>query len=168
MITNAASALNLDVNPPKSPLNSSKDGLRSDAPRGGGRHGDCAHSAADPGAAGSPAPDWSYDARQSLTATRTEDLYLKYTSKDGDVLEMRSEQTDTIRYDATVSISADAKALATGDAAEHAPLSADAADKAAKDAELDPKAQQLKVIQKNKWKDHPQFFVANGEIHRAA
>jgi len=139
MITNAASAPKMDLDLPKSSLKSSKDGLRPDGLRSDGLRPEA-------DAAGSSAPDWNYQSQTSLTAKTTDDLYIKYTTKAGDVVELHAGHSEEIQYDDYVSISADAKALAAGREAKDSPLSADAAKQAAADEAADPKAQQLKEL----------------------
>jgi hypothetical protein len=140
MITNAANARKTDLDTRKPPLNSSKDAMRPCAPQA--REGappvqaQTGHAAASAGSA----PDWTYDSQRSLTAKTTEDLYLKYTTRDGDVLEIRSETTEEIRYDEYVHAGAGGKKPAVGDA--EGPDGAEAAE------ETDPKKKQLAELRK--------------------
>ncbi|MEO6096861.1 MAG: hypothetical protein ABIW76_14775 [Fibrobacteria bacterium] len=132
MITNAANARKTDLESPKASLNSSKDALCKGAPQA------TAPAPAQPGpvAASAPCvPDWTYDSRRSLTAKTTEDLYLKYTTRDGDVLEIHSETNEEIRYDEYAHAGARGKEPALGDAEK--------LDDAGAAEETDPKQKQL-------------------------
>jgi hypothetical protein len=136
MISNAAGFRKSDLETPNSSLKIAKDAARADAARPEGRaHAADRSDGHDHGAAS--APDWTYDSHQSLSYQSTEDLYLKYTTRDGDTVELSYEKTETLRVEDSVHVSADAKALAAGadDAA--------AADKNGKAEETDPKAKQL-------------------------
>jgi hypothetical protein len=125
MITNAAIASNLAPEPSKLPLKTPKDGSQA------------------PGQAAASTPDWNYDSKTSLSYIRTEDLYLKYTSRDGDVLEMRSKTTEAFRYDEQVTISADARALAARACAKDGAKDPDGTAEA---EASDPKEKQLKEL----------------------
>jgi hypothetical protein len=165
MINNTASASNLAPEVPKSSLKSSKDG------EGRGQAAsktDAAAAESEAGRAAVSTPDWTYDSKTSLSYTRTEDLYLKYTARNGDVLEVSSKTTEEFRYEEHLTISADARALAaracakdgdggrhglTRDGMEGAAGAMDAADamdtEAPAEAEaLDPKEKQLKELRK--------------------
>lgn len=165
MITNAASASNLAPEQPKPSLKSPKDG---------GTHSqaaskpDASAPKAKSGLSCSATPDWTYDSKTSLTYARTEDLYLKYTARNGDVLEVSTKTTEVFRYDEHVTISADARALAARACAKDGNDGKDGKDgkgggrgvaydgaramdtadagAAAETEETDPKAKQLKEL----------------------
>ena len=141
MITNAAIASNLAPEPPKPSLKTSKDG--GVHCRAGSRADGSGAPAA--GHATAYTPDWNYDSKTSLTYTRTEDLYLKYTSRDGSMLEMSSQTTEEFRYDEHVTISADARALAARACAKDADKATEP-DPATEAEALDPKEKQLKEL----------------------
>ena len=139
MLTNAANAFNSAPEPAKFPLKTPKDG---------GVHGQAARSPA-VGHAASATPDWNYDSKTSLSYTRTEDLYLKYTSRDGDVLEMSSKTTEEFRYDEHVTISSDARALAAracGSNGKGAKAGVEDQGQAGEAEAMDPKEKQLKEL----------------------
>jgi hypothetical protein len=138
MITNAASGRKTDLDTRKSPINSSKDAMRQCAPQA--RDGAPGQAQAGHAASAGSAPDWTYDSQRSLTAKTTEDLYLKYTTRDGDVLEIHSETTEEIRYDESVRVGAGGKRPAVGDA--------EASDGAGAAEETDPKKKQLAELRK--------------------
>jgi hypothetical protein len=133
MITNAAGARKTDLDASKPSLNSSKDAQRGCAPQAQAAT-PAAGQAGAPAAAGF-APDWTYDSRRSLTAKTTDDLYLKYTTRDGDVLEIHSETTEEIRYDEYTHVGAGGKPSAAG--------GAEGSDEAGAAEETDPKKKQL-------------------------
>ncbi|MDB5102588.1 MAG: hypothetical protein JWP91_277 [Fibrobacteres bacterium] len=132
MISNSANVSRKDPVPPSPALNSSKDGPKTEARN-------AAPEAKEGPAVSASAPDWNYESRTSLSYSRTEDLYLKYTSRDGDVLEMSSHKSETADYRELLSISAGAKALAADDAKKKA----GGKDAAGNTEETDPKAKQL-------------------------
>jgi hypothetical protein len=155
MISNAASATRNDLDSAQAALNFSKDGGRSAA----------APAAWVAGKAPSPegrAGDRNYASHKSVYAAQSESLYMKYTSRDGDVLEVRAESSEEIHYEEDVRVERGVRGgygsrnetrtnALTGpaasvagpvDAASHSELApragqADSAD------QTDPKAQQL-------------------------
>jgi hypothetical protein len=137
MITNAAAALKTDLDPAKSSLNFPKDATRPEAAKTGSGKTPAAPSTAQ---SDCWAPDWNYASKTSLTAIRTEDLYMKYTSRDGDVLELRSQSHEEIHYDESVGLSGNAKALAAENAG------AEDAEKTGEAEALTPKEKQLKEL----------------------
>src|SRR4051812_13751119 len=85
MIGNATNSIVSDREIPKPALNSSKDSAPAPA-------------SAPTAAAGAPAPggdaDWSFSTAASSYAYHNESLHMKYTSRDGDVLELTAESTE--------------------------------------------------------------------------
>ncbi|HKP98650.1 MAG TPA: hypothetical protein VJ385_23160 [Fibrobacteria bacterium] len=126
MIRNATNAPSTGAEIAKPALNSSKDD-----PKGMAREGA-------PGARGADrrAPDGSGEANGTVYASHNESLYLKYTSRDGDVLELRAETSEESYSSETVRFGATARAQASG--------TADGQDaREAETAGNDPKAKQL-------------------------
>lgn len=132
MISNAVNALKSGVEP-KANLNSSKD-----TPKGVSAPGAAAPAAQDGGnQVDNWAPDWNYQSNTTTYSSHSESLYLKYTSRDGDVLELQSQSTEESYSSEIVRFSATARALAAG----NTDAAADGKDVSA--AEEDPKAKQL-------------------------
>jgi hypothetical protein len=152
MISNTASASSKTPEPAQPALNSSKDGSQVTAPAGQ------AAAPVKPAKAENWAPDWTYDSRTSLQASRTEELYLRYTSKDGDVLEMRSETREETNYSEDIRISGKGRPWANGDAGLDRPgangltIAREAHERnearKAGEAEPDPKEKQLADLRK--------------------
>jgi hypothetical protein len=136
MITNATNASHSGPETAKASINSSKDAPNPATRRGAGK-------------AEGWAPDWSGEANRTVYTSHTESLYMKYTSSDGDVLELRAESSEESYSSETVRFSATARALAAGHGGPDAKrgegaVKADgnpAGETAA--AEADPKAKQL-------------------------
>ncbi len=102
MTSNAIGALKSDLESAKPNLNSSKD-----TPKG--------QAIAEP--AGSPqswAPDWTYGSSTTVASAQTESLYMKYTSRDGDVLELTAESSEVSYSSETASYSGTARARGAG------------------------------------------------------
>ena len=166
MISNTASAPAKPLESAKPTLNSPKDGSQAAAPtKHASKPGDPVAALGNPVAApatpaksDSWAPDWSYDSHTSLETSRNEDLYLKYTSKDGDVLEVRSENREETTYSEALRINGKAKPWADGDTALDKPgangltIVREAHERndarKADDAEMDPKEKQLADLRK--------------------
>lgn len=90
-------------------------------------------------------PDWTYDSAVSTHSTRTESLYLKYTSRDGDVLELQAESSEDSYTSETARFSATSRALSAGRQADGSDAGSGllGADGKTADAAEDPKAKQL-------------------------